>query len=162
SQAACAYLTRYRRGAAVDEAQARAALYNLARAGLVTVDTTTAARTVRVHSLVQATVQQNLTAAEGDEAARAAAEALLQSWPRPRAGPPGSAPAAVGAGTARLHCAAARDRWPAALDPRVPPAAVARGPQPRSGRAHRARHRVLGVTGGHRRGPAGARPRAYP
>jgi hypothetical protein len=35
SQAACAYLTRYRRGAAVDEMQARAALYNLARAGLV-------------------------------------------------------------------------------------------------------------------------------
>jgi tetratricopeptide (TPR) repeat protein len=82
SQAVCAYLTRYRRAAPVDELQARAALYNLARAGLVSIDTTSAARTVRVHSLVQATVQQNLTAAECDEAARAAAEALLQVWPR--------------------------------------------------------------------------------
>src|SRR5262249_18449845 len=80
SQAACAYLTRSRRGATVDEMQARAALYNLARAGLVSIDTTSAARTVRVHALVQATVQQNLTAAEGDEAARSAAEALLQAW----------------------------------------------------------------------------------
>src|SRR6516164_9171574 len=69
SQAACAYLTRYRRGAAVDEAEARAALFNLARTGLVSIDTTSAARTVRVHALVQATVQQNLTAAECDEAA---------------------------------------------------------------------------------------------
>jgi tetratricopeptide (TPR) repeat protein len=82
SQAACAYLTRYRRGAKVDEMQARAALYNLARAGLVSIDTTSAARTVRTHSVVQATVQQNLTAAESDEAARAAAEALFQVWPR--------------------------------------------------------------------------------
>src|SRR6516162_8307481 len=79
SQAACAYLTRYRRGAPVDEMQARAVLYNLARAGLVGIDTTSAARTVRVHSVVQATVQQNLTAAETDDAARAAAEALFQA-----------------------------------------------------------------------------------
>src|SRR5205807_9096211 len=81
SQAARAYRARYRRGAPVDGTQARAVLYNLARAGLVSIDTTSAARTVRVHSLVQATVQQNLTAAECDEAARAAAEALLQVWP---------------------------------------------------------------------------------
>jgi len=109
SQAACAYLTRYRRGAAVDEVQARAALYNLARAGLVSVDTTTAARTVRVHSLVQATVQQNLTAAEGDEATRAAAEALLQAWPR------GDVPPlfeqALRDCTVRLHETAGRLLW---------------------------------------------------
>ena len=109
SQAACAYLTRYRRGAAVDEVEARAALYNLARAGLVSIDTTSAARTVRVHALVQATVQQNLTAAECDEAARAAAEALLQVWPR------GDAPAlfeqALRDCTARLHETAGRLLW---------------------------------------------------
>jgi len=109
SPAACAYLTRYRRGAAVDEIQARAALFNLARVGLVSIDTTSAARTVRVHALVQATVQQNLTAAECDEAARATAEALLQVWPR------GDAPPlfeqALRDCTARLHETVGRLLW---------------------------------------------------
>jgi tetratricopeptide (TPR) repeat protein len=109
SQAACAFLTRYRRGAPVDEMQARAVLYNLARAGLVAIDTTSAARTVRVHSLVQATVQQNLTAAEGDEAARAAAEALLQVWPR--GGVPASFEQALRDCTARLHQITGRVLW---------------------------------------------------
>ena len=109
SQAACAYLTRYRRGAPVDDTQARAVLYNLARAGLVSIDTTSAARTVRVHSLVQATVQQNLTAAECDEAARAAAEALLQVWPRGDA--PASFEQALRDCTARLHQVAAGALW---------------------------------------------------
>ena len=109
SQAACAYLTRYRRGAPVDDLQARAVLYNLARAGLVSIDTTSAARTVRIHSLVQATVQQNLTAAEGDEAARAAAEALLQVWPRDDV--PASFEQALRDCTARLHEVAGRVLW---------------------------------------------------
>jgi tetratricopeptide (TPR) repeat protein len=82
SKAVCAYLTRARGASPVDETQARAALYNLARAGLVTIDTTSAARTVRVHALVQATVRQNLAAAECDVAAMVAADALLQAWPR--------------------------------------------------------------------------------
>jgi tetratricopeptide (TPR) repeat protein len=109
SQAACAYLTRYRRGAPVDEMQARAALYNLARVGLVSIDTTSAARTVRVHSVVQATVQQNLTAAESDEAARAAAEALFQVWPRTPV--PASFEQALRDSTARLQAAAGRVLW---------------------------------------------------
>ena len=109
SQAACAYLTRYRRGAPVDDMQARAALYNLARAGLVSIDTTSAARTVRVHSLVQATVQQNLTAAECDEVARAAAEALLQAWPRGDV--PASFEQALRDCTARLHQVTGRVLW---------------------------------------------------
>ena len=109
SQAACAYLTRYRRGAPVDEMQARAALYNLARAGLVSIDTTSAARTVRVHSVVQATVQQNLTAAENDEAARTAAEALYQVWPRTAV--PASFEQALRDCTARLQAAVGRALW---------------------------------------------------
>jgi tetratricopeptide (TPR) repeat protein len=109
SQAACAYLTRYRRGAPVDEMQARAALYNLARAGLVSIDTTSPARTVRVHRVVQATVQQNLTAAENDEAARTAAEALLQVWPHGDV--PTTFEQALRDSTARLHAAAGRVLW---------------------------------------------------
>src|SRR5215470_8155637 len=109
SQAACAYLSRYRRGAPVDEMQARAVLYNLARAGLLGIDTTSAARTVRVHSVVQATVQQNLTAAESDEAARAAAEALFQAWPRTPV--PASFEQALRDCTMRLQAAAGRVLW---------------------------------------------------
>jgi tetratricopeptide (TPR) repeat protein len=109
SQAACAYLTRCRGAPPVDEAQARAAVYNLARAGLATVDATSAARTIRVHALVQATVRQNLSAEESADAARAAAEALLQTWPRP--GVPASFEQAMRDSTARLYEAAGRLLW---------------------------------------------------
>jgi tetratricopeptide (TPR) repeat protein len=87
SQATCAFLTRFRGATAVDEVQARTAVYNLARMGLVTIDTTSAARTVRVHALVQASIRQHLSAVESDTVARVAADALLQAWPR-RGAPP--------------------------------------------------------------------------
>ena len=108
SQAACAYLSHYRDGPPVDETQARAALYSLARAGLVSIDATSAARTVRIHALVQATVQQNLTTAESDEVARVAAEALLQTWPLEV---PASFDQAMRDSTARLHETAGRLLW---------------------------------------------------
>jgi tetratricopeptide (TPR) repeat protein len=82
SQAACAFLTRVRGASVVDEIQARTAVHNLARVGLATVDTTSTARTVRVHPLAQATVWHNLSAAGFGQAGRAAADALLQAWPR--------------------------------------------------------------------------------
>lgn len=82
SQATCAFLTRVRGATPVDEVQARTAVHNLARVGLVTIDTTSAARTVRVHTLVQASARHSLSAAEGDLAARTAADAVLQAWPR--------------------------------------------------------------------------------
>jgi tetratricopeptide (TPR) repeat protein len=99
--AACAYLSRFGTVAPVDEAQARAAVYALGRLGLVTIDTTSAARTVRVHELVQAASRQSLSTAECDAAALAAADALLQAWP------PQAVPAASGQAlrdcTARLR-----------------------------------------------------------
>src|SRR5215470_4334692 len=87
--AACAYLGRF--GAApVDEVQARTAVHALGRLGLVTIDTTSAARTVRVHELVQAASRQSLSTAECDTAALAAADALAQAWPPPQAVPAAS------------------------------------------------------------------------
>ncbi|HEY6277543.1 MAG TPA: FxSxx-COOH system tetratricopeptide repeat protein [Streptosporangiaceae bacterium] len=83
SRAACMFLSRYRRGVPVNETEARAAMHSLARCGLVTIDTSTPARTVRVHALVQASIRPTLTSAECDHAALAAADALLQAWPRP-------------------------------------------------------------------------------
>ena len=89
--AACAFLSRFARTAPVDEVQARTAVYSLGRLGLVTIDTTSAARTVRVHELVQAATRQGLSTAECDQAALAAADALLQAWP-PQAVPSVSGP----------------------------------------------------------------------
>lgn len=82
SQAACAFLTRLGQAAPVDDLQARTAVYNLARLGLVTIDTTSAVRTVRAHALVQALARQGLSASEYEQAGQAAADALLQVWPR--------------------------------------------------------------------------------
>jgi tetratricopeptide (TPR) repeat protein len=81
SQAACAFLTRFGGGMPVDDVQARTAVHNLARVGLVTIDTTSAARTVWAHTLVQALTRQALSAYECEQAARAAADALVQVWP---------------------------------------------------------------------------------
>ena len=78
--AACAFLSRFA-AAPVDEVQARTAVHALGRLGLVTIDTTSAARTVRVHELVQVASRQSLSTAECDAAALAAADALLQAWP---------------------------------------------------------------------------------
>src|SRR5215468_7468291 len=86
--AACAFLSRFA-AAPVDEVQARTAVHALGRLGLVTIDTTSAARTVRVHELVQAASRQELSTAECDTAGLAAADALLQAWP-PEAVPPAS------------------------------------------------------------------------
>jgi tetratricopeptide (TPR) repeat protein len=80
SQAASAYITGSGAMAPADEGQTRAAVFNLARAGLVTIDAGDDARTVIAHSLVQAIARQNLPDAERDLAARAAADGLLQVW----------------------------------------------------------------------------------
>jgi tetratricopeptide (TPR) repeat protein len=83
TQAACAYLAEYREAFPADEAQARSAVHNLARAGLVTIDADSAARTVLAHELVQTIARQGLSPAERDQAARAAADALAEIWAGP-------------------------------------------------------------------------------
>ena len=88
--AACAYLSRFGTRRPSNEVQARTAVHALGRLGLVTIDTTSAARTVRVHELVQAASRQSLSTAECDAAALAAADALLQAWPPPQAVPAAS------------------------------------------------------------------------
>jgi tetratricopeptide (TPR) repeat protein len=100
--AACAYLSRFGGAAPVDEVQARTAVHALGRLGLVTIDTTSAARTVRVHELVQAASRQSLSTADCDAAALAAADALFQAWPPPQAVPAASGQALRDC-TARLH-----------------------------------------------------------
>jgi tetratricopeptide (TPR) repeat protein len=82
SQAARAYLTGPA-GFPADETHLRAALGNLRRAGLITINEGSQARTVLVHEVVQALTRQYLPAAESQRAARAAADALAQAWSDP-------------------------------------------------------------------------------
>ena len=82
SKPGCEFITgRPENGTAADGQQARAALQNLARLGVVTIDPASAERTVRVHPMVQATVREMLPPAVLNQAAQAAADALFQSWP---------------------------------------------------------------------------------
>ena len=82
SPAACTYITgRSATGTSADENHTRTALYNLARLGVLTIDPSSVARTVRVHALVQAATVQYLSPKVLDQAGRAAAHALAQAWP---------------------------------------------------------------------------------
>lgn len=79
SAAARAYLTEPA-GFVADEAQMRTALGNLSRAGLITINQESPARTVLVHESVQALTRKYIPAAESQRAAHAAADALAQAW----------------------------------------------------------------------------------
>jgi tetratricopeptide (TPR) repeat protein len=70
-----------------DEMQLWAGVRNLARAGLVMLDPANQARTVMVHPVVQAAVRRFFPPALLDEAAVAAADALLDVWPADAAPP---------------------------------------------------------------------------
>jgi tetratricopeptide (TPR) repeat protein len=82
SPAGCGYVAgRPSTGDPADQTLVRAAMTNLARAGLVSIDPASAVRTVRMHPSVQAAVRAYLPAADYEQAVLAAAEALLQAWP---------------------------------------------------------------------------------
>jgi tetratricopeptide (TPR) repeat protein len=118
SPAACGYLTRSRGTTEVDEAQARAALYNLAEAGLAAIDATSPVRTVRVHPMVQATVRQNLAPSEYEQAAAVAADSLLAAWPDE--GGPSQFEQALRDCTTSLHAVAGNVLWEPDCHPLLP------------------------------------------
>jgi tetratricopeptide (TPR) repeat protein len=82
SPAGCSYVAgRPSTADVADQTLVRAAMTNLARAGLVSIDPGSKARTVRMHPSVQAAVRAYLPPADFEQAVLAAAEALLQTWP---------------------------------------------------------------------------------
>jgi tetratricopeptide (TPR) repeat protein len=82
SPAGCSYVAgRPSTADVADQTLVRAAMTNLARAGLVSIDPGSKARTVRMHPSVQAAVRAYLPPADFEQAVLAAAEALLQAWP---------------------------------------------------------------------------------
>ncbi len=68
-------------GAAGDMRGPQGALHSLERTGLLTIDPAGGARVVRVHPVVQAVVRMAMPGEVRDQAAQAAAGALLQAWP---------------------------------------------------------------------------------
>src|SRR5512142_2765665 len=82
SPAACGYITgRPSTANAADQVAVRAAINNLAQAGLVTIDPGSAVRTVQMHASVQAAVRAYLPTADLEQVVLAAADALLETWP---------------------------------------------------------------------------------
>ena len=82
SPAGCGYVAgRPSAAEAADQTLVHAAMTNLARVGLVSIDPASAIRTVRMHPSVQAAVRAYLPPADFEQAVLAAAEALLQAWP---------------------------------------------------------------------------------
>src|SRR5437764_1709103 len=84
SPAACGYITgRPSTANAADQVTVRAAINNLAQAGLVTIDPGSAVRTVQMHASVQAAVRAYLPAADLEKVVLAAAASPLETWPDP-------------------------------------------------------------------------------
>jgi len=84
SPAGCGYIAgRPSAAEAADQTLVQAAMTNLARVGLVSVDPASPVRTVRMHASVQAAVRAYLPPADFEQAVLAAAEALMQAWPEP-------------------------------------------------------------------------------
>jgi len=82
SPAACGYIAgRPSTANAADQNMVRAAINNLAQAGLVTIDPASPARTVQMHASVQAAVRAYLPPADLEQVVTAAADALLETWP---------------------------------------------------------------------------------
>ena len=82
SPAACGYIAgRPSTATGVDQNMVRAAINNLAQAGLVIIDPTSSVRTVQMHVSVQAAVRAYLPPADLEQVMLAAADALLETWP---------------------------------------------------------------------------------
>jgi tetratricopeptide (TPR) repeat protein len=93
SPAACGYISGRRSSAtAADQNMVRAAINNLAQAGLITTDPASPARTVQMHASAQAAVLAYLPRPDLEQVVLAAADALLETWPDDD----GVAPAAQG------------------------------------------------------------------
>ncbi|HMH90767.1 MAG TPA: tetratricopeptide repeat protein, partial [Streptosporangiaceae bacterium] len=82
SPASCGYIAgRPSTANAADQNMVRAAINNLAQAGLVTIDPVSPVRTVQMHASAQAAVRAYLPAADLEQVVLAAADALLETWP---------------------------------------------------------------------------------
>jgi tetratricopeptide (TPR) repeat protein len=90
SPASCSYISgRPSTAAAADQNLVRAAINNLAQAGLITIDPASPARTVQMHASAQAAVLAFLPRPDLEQVVLAAADALLETWPEDDGGTTG-------------------------------------------------------------------------
>jgi tetratricopeptide (TPR) repeat protein len=88
SPSACSYIAgRPSTAGAADQNMVRAAINNLAAAGLVTIDPASPVRTVQMHASVQAALHAWLPEPDLEQVVLAAADALLETWPEGEGGP---------------------------------------------------------------------------
>ena len=80
SRATCAYLSRHGRGMPADQQEVIAALGGLAQCGLVAIDQSAGSGLVAVHPVIQDTVRRLVPASVLDDAARSAADAIIEVW----------------------------------------------------------------------------------
>src|SRR5215831_19155178 len=94
---------------------ARAALAALERVGLLTVTPATAPPTVQISPVLQAALRAAMPESILDQAARVAADALLQAWPEPE--PPGWPASGLRSCTAALRQIAGNRLWEGGCHP---------------------------------------------
>jgi tetratricopeptide (TPR) repeat protein len=82
SPTACGYITGRQEAGGAQQNLVKAAYATLQQLGLASVDTTSAARTVWLHSCVRAAVRAYLAPGSLDQVVQAAAAALLEAWPQ--------------------------------------------------------------------------------
>ena len=168
SPAACGYIAgRPSTATGADQNMVRAAINNLAQAGLVTIDPASSVRTVQMHASVQAAVRAYLPPADLEQVVLAAADALLETWPEGDGGQAGQArleqawleQAQLEQALRDCACGAAGHRRRDAVEAGGPSAAVPRRAVAGAQQAVRRGHHVLEVHGGHEHPAARPRPR---
>jgi tetratricopeptide (TPR) repeat protein len=87
SRAASGYLARHGRGVPAEQKEVMVALGGLAHCGLVAIDRSVGRGLIAVHPLVQDTVRRLVPAGVLDDAARSAADAIVEVWPALEADP---------------------------------------------------------------------------
>ena len=107
--AACGYLAGHRPGSRPDRESAGRALLVLERAGLLTIDRTTAPPMVRMNPVLQSALRTMMPEGMLEHAARSAADALAEAWPEE--GQPGWLTESFRSCTASLSQAAGDLLW---------------------------------------------------
>jgi tetratricopeptide (TPR) repeat protein len=105
-------------GAPAGSEVARAALATLERVGLLSVELSTAPPTVRISPVLQAALRAAMPQGMLDQAARVAADALLQAWPAPE--PPGWPASGLRSCAAALRQIAGNRLWAGGCHPVLP------------------------------------------
>jgi tetratricopeptide (TPR) repeat protein len=109
------YLAGYGGGARPDQESAGRALLALERSGLLTIDRTTTPPMIRMSTVLQGALRGTMPAGMLDQAARSAADSLLEAWPADES--PAWLAESLRAGTASLWQAAGDLLWAGGCHP---------------------------------------------